>query len=922
MLAREAEDSQPNTAEIYELQYQTLVRREMKDTEGTIVRLEDYSPLGWKPNSVELTFDLNDDETLVSSKLRISRESSDESSIRLHGEQLELVELAVDGRTLSNNEFSIDDEGLTIFDVPRIFNLYVKTRIHPESNTELQGLYKSSTLFCTQCEAESFRRITYYPDRPDVLSVFTTTIEADKSALPVLLSNGNRIAYEELVDNRHRATWHDPHPKPSYLFALVAGDLASLDDSFTTMSGKNVRLTIFSEPENIEKCTWAMACLKQAMKWDEEVYGREYDLERFMIVAVSDFNFGAMENKGLNIFNVSALLASPDTATDNAFQRIAAIIAHEYFHNWSGNRVTCRDWFQLSLKEGFTVFRDTQFSESIEGETKKRIETVAGLRAAQFSEDAGKLAHPVRPDQYADITNFYTATIYEKGAEVLRMMYTMAGAEKWREATDLYFERHDGSAATVEDFVASVSDATNLDLSQFFLWYIQAGTPRLSVEESRHGDQLTLTINQECLPTPNQPEKKPFHIPIAIGLIDSEGRELLGDEGVRNGYSITCDSSMSVENPNRDGTLVLHLVDKESQLTIGGVPSNSAVSFLRGFSAPVYVEYSQDSSQLKTLALHDTDGFSRWNSAQDLYCRYMLDGDVDMELICELVEEIASRVVACADEDEEKSILLSALSMPSPITILQEYPRSDFDAIVANRDLLLLQLSEGLLKLWEEILSRHRVEEPYEVSKSQINRRAAQSLSLAHIRRAYASDKPVEIAHVLAQNYRGADNLTDRLTNVVQLLELPDEVREIKDSVLQEFHDTFKSEQLVIDTWFRIQANCTLPSTLKRVKQLEQHRSFNIKNPNRLRSLVYAFAMGNWKNFHKANGSGYSYIAEKVVEIEALNPQVAARLATELTQWTIFDESRQRLMKQALGYIEERLTSKSVRDVVNRGLAE
>lgn len=894
----------------------------MKDTEGTIIRLEDYRPLGWKPHTTELSFELHDNETLVTSNLSITRESADESTIRLHGERLELLELAVNGRQLSNNEYSVDDEGLTLFDVPETFELSVKNRIHPETNTELQGLYKSSTLFCTQCEAESFRRITYYPDRPDVLSVFTTTIEADKDAFPVLLSNGNRVSYENLADNRHRATWHDPHPKPSYLFALVAGNLSSLEGSFTTMSGKVVRLTIYSEPENIGKCAWAMECLKQAMKWDEEFYGREYDLDRFMIVAVADFNFGAMENKGLNIFNVSALLASPDTATDAAFQRIAAIIAHEYFHNWSGNRVTCRDWFQLSLKEGFTVFRDTQFSESIEGETKKRIETVAGLRVGQFAEDAGKLAHSVRPDQYADITNFYTATIYEKGAEVLRMMYTMAGKKKWREATDLYFERHDGTAATVEDFVAAVSDATDLELSQFFLWYTQAGTPRLSVAETRKDDCLTLTIRQQCAPTPNQPEKKPFHIPIAIGLIDKQGKEVLGEKGIQNGYSTACESSMSIENPNRDGTLILHLKEQESRLKINGVGEDAAVSFLRGFSAPVYVEYSQDSSQLKTLALHDTDGYSRWNSAQDLYVQFMLDKDIEIDLICDLASEIASRVISCLDEEEEKSVLMSSLSLPSPLTILQEFPGSDFDSIVANRDRLAIQLSQRLLDLWQEMLIKHRIEEPYQVTKSQVNRRSARSIALAHIRRALAEDKPMEIAETLARNFREADNLTDRLTNAVQLLELPEEVREIKDAVLEEFHSRFESEQLIIDTWFRIQANCTLPGALAKVRELEQHPSFNNKNPNRLRSLIYAFAMGNWRNFHNADGSGYSYIAEKVVEIETWNSQVAARLATELTQWTIFDAGRQRLMKSALSYINERMTSKSLRDVVGRGLAD
>ncbi len=864
----------------------------MKEPESTVVKLEDYQPYGWKLERTDLRFDLHDHETFVESNIAFVRDGAEESSVYLYGEELELLEVAIDGRALSNNEYAVDDEGLTIFDVPDQFRLSTKSRIHPETNVRLEGLYKSSSLFCTQCEAESFRRITYYPDRPDVSSIFTTIVEADKKSFPVLLSNGNRIEYEELSNGRHRATWHDPFRKPSYLFALVAGDLSSLEGSFTTMSGREIQLSIFSEPHNIDKCEWAMESLKLAMKWDEDHYGREYDLDRFMIVAVEDFNFGAMENKGLNIFNVSALLASPDTATDQAYQRIAAIIAHEYFHNWSGNRVTCRDWFQLSLKEGFTVFRDTQFSETFEGATTKRIDTVSMLRAAQFSEDAGKLAHPVRPDQYAAITNFYTATIYEKGAEVLRMMHTMAGRELWRKATDLYFERHDGCAATCEDFVAAVSDATGLDLGQFFLWYKQAGTPRLQVEESREQGSLILKIEQTCPPTPNQPTKQPFHMPISLGMVDSEGNELLGASGKANGYSVNCKSDLQVENPNSDGTLIVHLRDAEGNLQFDGVPTDSVVSFLRGFSVPAYVDYQQSTDDLRVLATRDTDGFTRWNSGQTLFSRYMRDQSVDIDSITDLVTHLVERLLDVEVESEEKSVLTASMVLPSPLTVLDAYPGTDFDTILDNRDTLEMHLSKKLLRLWERVLVKHPAEEEFHVTTASINSRTSRIIGLANIRRANGETHPLAIARLLSDGFRAANNLTDRLANVTQLLELPDQVQDIKDEVLNEFHDRFKHESLVIDSWFSRQASCTLPSTLDRVRELENHPSFNIRNPNRARSLISAFC-GNAKNFHKKDGSGYEYIASKVVELEQLNPQIAARLATRLTDWTKFDDVRQ-----------------------------
>lgn len=894
----------------------------MKAKQQTI-RLSEYRPFGWTLDETHLNFKLFDDRTIVESVLKIRRDpQSSSNTLRLDGEQLELQQILIDGVELSNNEYSIDEEGITVFDIPDNCEIFTRVQIHPEENASLEGLYKSSSLFCTQCEAESFRRITFYPDRPDVSSVFTTTVEADKEKFPNLLSNGNLITETDLPDNRHQATWHDPYRKPCYLFALVAGNLSSLEDEFITCSGRNVRLTIYTEPKYKERCRWAMDCLKRAMKWDEEVYGREYDLDRFMIVAVEDFNFGAMENKGLNIFNVSALLASPDTTTDRSYSGIEAVVAHEYFHNWSGNRVTCRDWFQISLKEGFTVFRDTQFSEAMVGETIVRIDTVNNLRSAQFPEDASNLAHPVRPDEYAAVTNFYTATVYEKGAEVLRMMYIMAGKERWRKATDLYFDRHDGCAATIEDFVAAVRDGTELDLDQFFYWYTQSGTPRLKVTETRdEPNMLRLKVEQSCPPTPNQVEKQSFHIPISIGVIDENGQEILGQEGESNGYKIEVESAMRTENPNADGSLIVHLRDAQDSLCLRGVPEHSTVSFLRGFSAPVYVDFPQSEKQLSHLALHDTDGFVKWNALQTLYGRFLLDRSIDIIQLTELVEIILQQLSDEKDVNERKSLLNSMLVLPSVFNVLDAYPGSDFDVIVGNRDFLLDELSRSLVSKWEEVYVQHIDEQAYSNDSASVNRRTARNTALSYLSRELGKRQPQKVAILLNENFQQADNLTDRLTNVRALMELPEAAQATKDSVLQDFYQRFVDEPQVINQWFAVQAMCSLPGAIDRVQSLEAHEAFNVKNPNRVRSLFGSY-IGNYKNFHEANGIGYRYIAEKVLEIESFNVQVAARLATVLTRWKRFGSDRQSLMKQTLQLIEKKMTSKDVGDVVTRGLQD
>lgn len=890
-------------------------------TDQQVVRLSEYQEYGWRLAATNLKFNLFDDGSFVETTLKFHRDGAETSVLRLDGEQLELLEIEIDGNSLSNNEYSVDDEGITIFNVPDSFTLRSKVKIHPEHNTALEGLYKSSSLFCTQCEAESFRRITYYPDRPDVSSIFTTSIEADKTQFPILLSNGNLIDEEELAGNRHTVTWHDPFRKPCYLFALVAGDLAALEDEFITQSNRRVRLTIYTEPQYKERCGWAMDCLKRAMKWDEEVYGREYDLDRFMIVAVDDFNFGAMENKGLNIFNASALLASPDTSTDGTYRGIERIIAHEYFHNWSGNRVTCRDWFQLSLKEGFTVFRDTQFSESTIGETAKRIGTVAGLRGGQFSEDAGNLAHPVRPTQYTAITNFYTSTIYEKGAEVLRMMYIMAGKERWRKATDLYFERHDGCAVTIEDFAQAVSDATELDLSQFFRWYIQAGTPRLVVQEERaQPNQLTLTISQSCAPTSDGSPKDPFHIPLAFGIVDSNGKEVLGKAGQNSSYDVEVKASTKIENPNQDGTLIAHLKQPNETLVFSGLPNDATVSFLRGFSAPVYVEYSQSVDQLTQLALHDTDGFSKWNSLQSLYTRYIRDKSVDLDHLSNLVAQILALLKNEPNGSEKKSQLNAMLSLPSVFNVLDEFPGTDFDRVVINRDSLLDNLASSLVHIWEELYVQHDREQEYKIDSPAVNRRATRNLALSFYCRALRNERPQSIGKILVENFRSANNLTDRRANFVELLELPDEVQATKDEIITEFYQQFENEPLLVNQWFAYQSSCSLPGALDRVRKLEQHPAFTNKNPNRVRSVYGVFA-ANYRNFHTTDGSGYRFISDKVLEIEQLNENVAARLAIALTRWTRFGPARQKLMQIELRRLESETVSKAVTDVVKRGLS-
>ena len=886
------------------------------------VLLADYQPYPFEVAETRLAFDIRDGETSVRCEMEISRRDANVPLV-LNGADLELDGIAIDGRPLGGNEYAVEGETLTIFDVPDACRVRVDTRIKPEGNTALEGLYKSGAMYCTQCEAEGFRKIVYYPDRPDVLSRFTTTITADAERYPVLLSNGNPVA-DETRDGRRTVTWRDPFPKPSYLFALVCGDLAVREDVFVTCTGREVALRIYSEPHNVGQCGYAMDVLKRAMRWDEERFGREYDLDIFMIVAVESFNMGAMENKGLNIFNTSCVLATPNTATDAAHQRVEAVVAHEYFHNWSGNRVTCRDWFQLSLKEGFTVYRDAEFSSDMNSRTVKRVEDVEFLRSVQFAEDGGLLAHPVRPDSYLEINNFYTTTVYEKGAEVVRMLATILGRSRFRAGADAYFAGHDGKAATVEDFVAAMEGAAERALPQFRRWYEQAGTPLLTVAESRKDDRLELAIEQSCPPTPGQPAKQPFHIPLAFGLV-GEGGDLLGALGEARGSATTVETSATIENPDADGTLVAHLTEPRTVVTLHSVPEDAEVSFLRGFSAPVRVRYPRNANALRRLALMDGDGFARWDAAQTLIAQSLLaategkaaskDGS---EQVFELFEALADAALTAPDDGEAKALLAAMLALPRETWLLDAAPGTDILAIADARDALADRLAGACD--WLRLADANRTPGPYRPTAPDIARRQLKHRALSYFLRKLDGEDPQRAAQMLSDTLRDADNLTDRLAALEGTLSLRSLDEAAKQAALAAFYEQWGADALVADAWFAAQARNPLPGTLERVRKLETHKAFDIANPNKVRALLLTFT-ANARHFHAADGDGYRWTAEHVIALDELNPQVASRLAKTLVDWPRFDAARGHRMKDALETIGAQSRSNDVREVVEKGLA-
>lgn len=880
----------------------------MLTSQPRTIYLADYQVPDFLVDHVDLRFELFEDGARVHSTLSVRRnpDAQDASAaLALDGDSLTLENLSLDGRVLSEPEYQLQDEGLSIPAVPDRFQLLVVTWIEPQNNTRLEGLYKSSGMFCTQCEAEGFRCITYFPDRPDVMARFRTRVEADRERYPVLLSNGNDIERGELADNRHYVTWEDPFPKPCYLFALVAGDLVEKTDTFTTLSGRDIDLRMYVEPRNAEKCEHALASLKRAMRWDEDVYGREYDLDIFMIVAVDDFNMGAMENKGLNIFNSSCVLASSDTATDAAFERIESIVAHEYFHNWSGNRVTCRDWFQLSLKEGFTVFRDSTFSSDMGSATVKRIEDATMLRTAQFAEDAGPMAHPVRPASYMEISNFYTLTIYEKGSEVVRMIHTLLGPDLFRKGSDLYFERHDGQAVTTDDFVRAMEDASGRDLSQFRLWYEQAGTPVLTVRDQFNPEReiYTLTIDQAVPATPGQAHKEPQHIPFAVGLLDSHGVDM----------SLT----LADETERGPESRVLELTRASHTFEFKGVTEQPVPSLLRDFSAPVRVEYPWTREQLMFLMNYDSDGFNRWDAGQRLavdVIRSLVGAPSHLPVEPRLVT--AYRHLICS-ADLDQALVAKMLQLPSEAYLIELTDEADVQGIHRARKRVLNQLA---LTLRDELVAcYHRNSDtgPYELSSEAIARRAVRNIALSWL--LHIND---EEGRLLAlRQFREAGNMTDQAGALRALVNSDfDDNREL---ILNEFYQQWRDDPQVVEQWFAIQSSSPRAGHLEAVKGLLDHDAFDWKNPNKIRSVIAVFAAQNLVNFHAEDGSGYRFLAEQIVRLDDSNPQIAARLVSPLTRWRKYAVQYRDGMKAALETVRDKPgLSKDVYEVVHKSLAE
>ncbi|WP_297509869.1 aminopeptidase N [uncultured Caulobacter sp.] len=854
------------------------------------VRLDDYRPYPFAIETTRLVFDLQPSATRVKAELAVRRLGAADEPLVLNGERLKLVSIAIDGQALGADQYTVDAEHLTVRDVSDRFVLTTEVEIDPSANKALMGLYMSGGRFCTQCEAEGFRTITYFPDRPDVLSRFSVRIEADRR-YPHLLSNGNPVAQGSLSDERHFAEWVDPFPKPSYLFALVAGDLDVLADRFVTMSGREVALRVFVDPGQASRATYALDSLKRAMRWDEETFGREYDLDLFMIVAVRDFNFGAMENKGLNIFNSSLLLADPQTATDLDYERIEAVVAHEYFHNWTGNRVTCRDWFQLCLKEGFTVFRDQSFSADMRGAAVQRIKDVRTLRARQFAEDAGPLAHPVRPSSYLKIDNFYTATIYEKGAEIIRMLRTLIGPAAFRKGCDLYFARHDGEATTVEAFIACFAEASGRDLSAFFGWYEQAGTPSVTIDTAYDaGDKaLTLTLSQSTSPTPGQPTKTPLPIPIAIGLLSASGEVL------------------------RDTEIVV--LDTDS-LTVRweGVAEAPVLSALRGFSAPVNLSTDAKPHDRYVLFGSDPDLFNRWEAGQTLARDLILSraaGAPDEVGEERYADALGRALVDDAAEPAFKALLLALPSEPD-LALMSE--PADPAALHAARGHLRTRIAVHLGELLRRLHGDMQSAGDFSDSAEAAGRRALRNACAE----ALSADPHTDNLSRLIGHLDGARNMTDLMGGLYPMVAMGGVPRE---KALANFHYAWREEPLVLDKWFAVQGRDPNPDALERVVALTAHPDFEPTNPNRLRALVSTFANFNPARFHDPSGAGYRFLADQILAVDAFNPMTAARMIEPLGGWRRYVPALGRLMRDELRRIAAHPNlSKNVLELATKAL--
>lgn len=884
----------------------------MSETPPRPTYLADYRPPPFVVDDIELDFELGEETTTVRTAMKIEPAGANGAvePLRLDGRDLELVSIRLQGQRLTPNDYTVEAERLIL--PPRLlapfrppYRIDIENRIHPVGNTTLEGLYRSGKILCTQCEAEGFRKITYGLDRPDVMARFRTRLVADRHRYPVLLSNGNLITAEELPGNRHGVLWEDPFRKPSYLFALVAGDLAHLEDTYVTISGRTVTLRFYAESHQIGRCRHALQALKKAMRWDEQRYGREYDLDRYMVVAVDDFNMGAMENKGLNIFNSKYILADPETATDDDFEAIEAVIAHEYCHNWTGNRVTCRDWFQLSLKEGLTVFREQQFAAEMGSASVKRIAEVRFLRHHQFPEDAGPLAHPVRPRSYIEMNNFYTTTVYNKGAEIVRMYHTLLGAQGFRRGMDLYFQRHDGQAVTTDDFARAMADANGADLHQFLRWYDQAGTPLVHFRGDHDAKRATfaLELEQTCPHAPGQEASRPFHIPVAMGLLDPQGQEIpLQLEG---------------ETGPAGTTRVLELRAERQVFRFVHVAHAPIPSLLRGFSAPVKLAGEFRDAHLAFLMAHDTDAFTRWDAAQQLWVRQLLamvSAWCDGQTMAVRAEVLDAMALALRDP-RDPALVAQIITLPDEQYVGDNMAVIDVEAIHAAHTRMQAMLAERLETELVDAYQANGSHERYRFEPAAVARRRLKNRCLAYLT---TLEGDGHHQRAMAQ-FQYADNMTD---TIAALRALSDCDCPARLEALRTFYERWSETPLVLDKWFALQATSRLPGTLRTVQRLMEHPRFSLANPNRVRALIGAFCSNNFAQFHAATGEGYRFLADQVIRLNQSNPQVAARLLTPLTRWQRFDRSRQALMKGQLERIAEGpQLSPDVYEMVQRSIA-
>ncbi|XP_008238922.1 PREDICTED: puromycin-sensitive aminopeptidase isoform X1 [Prunus mume] len=878
--------------------------------------LKDYKLPDYYFDSVDLNFSLGAEKTIVSSKIAVfPRVEGSSSPLVLDGQDLKLLSVRINSKELKEEDYRLDSRHLTLTSLPSgAFTLEILTETYPEKNTSLEGLYRSSGNFCTQCEAEGFRKITFYQDRPDIMAKYTCRIEADKSLYPVLLSNGNLIEQGDLEGNKHFALWEDPFKKPCYLFALVAGQLESRDDTFVTRSGRKVALRIWTPAQDVPKTAHAMYSLKAAMKWDEDVFGLEYDLDLFNIVAVPDFNMGAMENKSLNIFNSKLVLASPETASDADYAAILGVIGHEYFHNWTGNRVTCRDWFQLSLKEGLTVFRDQEFSSDMGSRPVKRISDVSRLRNYQFPQDAGPMAHPVRPHSYIKMDNFYTVTVYEKGAEVVRMYKTLLGSQGFRNGMDLYFKRHDGQAVTCEDFFAAMRDANNADFANFLLWYSQAGTPVVKVASSYNAEARTFSLkfSQEVPPTPGQPIKEPMFIPVAVGLLNSTGKEVPLSSVHHDG------TLQSVANNGQPVyTTVLRVTKKEEEFVFSDVSERPIPSLLRGYSAPIRLETDLTDSDLFLLLAYDSDEFNRWEAGQVLARKLMLSLVADFQQNKPLVlnpKFVHGLRSILSDLSLDKEFVAKAITLPGEGEIMDMMEVADPDAVHAVRTFIRKQLAHELKAELLSTVENNRSTEEYVFDHPNLARRALKNIALAYL----ASLEDSRCTELVLNEYRSATNMTDQFAALAAIAQNPGKTR---DDILADFYSKWQEDYLVVNKWFALQAMSDVPGNVENVRNLLSHPAFDLRNPNKVYSLIGGFC-GSPVNFHAKDGSGYKFLGEIVMQLDKINPQVASRMVSAFSRFRRYDETRQNLAKAQLEKIlATNGLSENVFEIASKSLA-